>query len=251
MLAPKRALISIAALVLIVPASSAWAQGFLPPVNVGIVQSGSTNEASGIAASFNSVDVLWVHNDSGDSARTFAMNTAGDHLGIYNISGVGAYDWEDIAIGPGPLAGESYLYLGDIGDNNAVRSSIQIHRVLEPAVTANQTPVMTSLAGAETITLLYPDGARDAETLLVDPDTGDIYIISKRDLTPRVYRAAYPQSTASPITMDYLGTLPWSLGFPVGGAISPDGEEIIVKWSFERVRYAPNRSDDVSSRKEH
>lgn len=31
----------------------------------------------------------------------------------------------------------------------------------------------------------------------------------------------------------------------------PDGEEIIVKWSFERVRYAPNRSDDVSSRKEH
>ena len=226
---PPIASAALVACLLAAAASSARAQGFLSPVVVGTVESGSINEASGIAASFSNPGVLWVHNDSGDSARAFAMNTAGDHLGIYNIAGVGATDWEDIAVGPGPAAGDSYLYFGDIGDNDAVRSSIQVHRVLEPTVISDQSPVTTSLAGAETITLLYPDGARDAETLLVDPANGDIYIISKRDFTPRVYRAAYPQSTASPITMDYLGPLPWSFGFPVGGAISPDGDEIVVR----------------------
>ena len=209
--------------------TSARAQDFFPPVAVGTVQSGAINEASGMAASVANAGVLWVHNDSGDSARAFAMNTAGDHLGIYNISGVGATDWEDMAIGPGPVAGSDYLYLGDIGDNDAVRSSIQIHRVLEPGVALGQAPVNVSLTGAETITLLYPDGARDAETLMVDPLSGDIYVISKRDLSPRVYRAPYPQSTASAITRDYLGVLPWSLSFPVGGAISPDGDEIIIR----------------------
>ena len=214
---------------LLMPVGPASAQDFLPPVQVGTVQSGSINEASGLDASVENPGVLWVHNDSGDTARAFAMNTAGDHLGIYNLTGLGATDWEDISLGPDPNTGDSYLYLGDIGDNNAVRSSIQIHRVLEPTVSASQSPVTVSLTGVETFTLLYPDGPRDAETLMVDPLTGDIYIISKRDLQPRVYRAPFPQSSASPITLDYLGLLPWGLSFPVGGDISPDGDEIIVR----------------------
>jgi hypothetical protein len=39
----------------------------------------------------------------------------------------------------------------------------------------------------------YPDGSRDAETLLLDPLTKDIYVISKREFEDiRVYRAPYP-----------------------------------------------------------
>jgi len=205
----------------------ARAQDFLPPVQVGTVQSGAINEASGLDASVDNPGVLWVHNDSGDTARAFAMNTAGDHLGVYNLSGLGATDWEDMTLGPDPSTGDSYLYLGDIGDNNAVRSSIQVHRVLEPAVDPDQAPVNVWLGGIETFTLLYPDGARDAETLMVDPLTGDLYVISKRESRSRVYRAAFPQSSASPITMDYLGQLPW--GWATGGDISPDGDEILVR----------------------
>ena len=207
-------------------AAVASGQQFLPGVAVGTVANGSVDEASGLSGSRANPGVLWVHNDSGDSARAFAMNTAGDHLGIYNITGAGAWDWEDMAIGPGPAAGD-YLYLGDIGDNYAIRGSIKVYRVPEPAVDPNQSPVTVNLAGAESITLQYPDGARDAETLMVDPLSGDLYVVSKRESQSRVYRAAYPQSTGGTVTMDYLGQLPW--GWATGGDISPDGDEILIR----------------------
>jgi hypothetical protein len=200
---------------------------FLPGVQVGTVQTGLLNETSGIAASRQNSNVLWAHNDSGDSARVFAMNTQGTHLGIYNLSGVTATDWEDIAVGPGPVSGQSYLYLGDIGDNNAQHSFIRIHRVAEPTVSSNQTPVQTTLTGVQTITLQYPDGARDAETLMVDPLTKDIYVVSKREDRSRLYRAAYPQSTSTTVVMQYVAQLPW--GWATGGDISPDGTEILVR----------------------
>jgi hypothetical protein len=68
-------------------------------VQIGTVESSLINESSGIAASRENSDVLWTHNDAGDSARVFAMNTEGAHLGIYYLSVAGATDWEDMAIG--------------------------------------------------------------------------------------------------------------------------------------------------------
>lgn len=212
---------------LLVGGAGAGGAQFDVGVQVGTVENASVNEASGIAASRQNSNVLWAHNDSGDSARVYAMNIQGTHLGIYNLAGIGATDWEDMAIGPGPVPGQSYLYLGDIGDNLAVRASIQVYRVAEPAVGATQTPVTVNLGGAETITLVYPDGARDAETLMVDPLTNDIYVVSKRESQSRVYRAAYPQSTGATITMQYVGQLPW--GWATGGDISWDGDEILIR----------------------
>ena len=206
-----------------------YAEGpqFLPPQQVGTVQQSAINEASGLAASILNSSVLWTHNDSGDTARSFAMDTQGNHLGIYNMTGAGAWDWEDIAVGPGPAAGVSYLYLGDTGDNSAVRGSINIYRVPEPTVSIGQTPVNINISGVDTIRLTYPDGARDAETLMVDPLTNDLYVVSKRESKSRVYRAVYPQSTTQTTVMEYLGELQW--GGATGGDISPDGSEIIIR----------------------
>ena len=89
-------------------------------------------ETSGIAASRRVDNVWWVHNDSGDSARVFAINTSGQTLGEYALSGASAIDWEDIAAGPGPTAGVSYLYVGDIGDNDQKRRDLVIYRIPEP-----------------------------------------------------------------------------------------------------------------------
>ena len=83
----------------------------------GTVASDAITEASGIAASPRFDNVYWVHNDSGDSARVFAIAGTGQTIGEYALSGATAIDWEDIAAGLGPTAGVSYLYLGDIGDN--------------------------------------------------------------------------------------------------------------------------------------
>lgn len=214
------------------PAAPTAGQGpeFLPAQQVGTVQHAAIDEASGLAASRANPGVLWVHNDSGDTARAFAMNVQGTHLGIYNITGASATDWEDMALGPGPDAGQSYLYLGDIGDNNAVRSTICVYRVPEPAVSPSQPPVDVDLTGVATITLQYPDGPRDAETLMVDPTTADLYIVSKREIPSRLYRAAYPQSTSQTIVMEYRGQLPW--GWATGGDISPNGGEILVRGYF-------------------
>ena len=200
---------------------------YLPGQQVGTVALANINEASGMAMSRKNADVLWVHNDSGDSARVFAMNSGGTHLGIYNIVGAGAVDWEDMAIGPGPVGGENYLYLGDIGDNGAGRSSVKVYRIPEPTVSSSQSPVNVNLGGADSITLAYPDGARDAETLMVDPLNGDIYVVSKREAKSRVYRAAYPQATTATITMEFLGEMTW--GWTTGGEISPTGREIIIR----------------------
>lgn len=216
------------------PAACGVAQPqFLPAQPVGTVQQGAVDEASGLAASRANPGVLWVHNDSGDSARVFAMNTQGTHLGIYHLTGASATDWEDMAVGPGPADGQWYLYLGDIGDNRAVRSSIRVYRVAEPSVDPAQSPVNMNLSGVDTITLQYPDGARDAETLIIDPLTKDLYVVSKREARSRVYRAAYPQSTTQTTVMEFRGELTW--GWTTGGDISPDGGEILIRGYFSAM----------------
>ena len=225
---------AVAAIVIVfsaaAPAGLADCGVFLPGQQVGTVPFGTIYEASGLAASRQNTGVLWTHNDSGAGPRAYAMGAQGNHLGVYNLTPASATDWEDMAVGPGPVAGTWYLYLGDIGDNSAVRQSIQVYRAAEPTVSATQSPVDVNLTGTETITLRYPDGARDAETLMVDPLTRDLYIVTKRESLSRVYRAAYPQSTTQTITMEYLGQLPW--GGATGGDISPDGQEILVRRYF-------------------
>jgi hypothetical protein len=98
--------------------------------------------------------------------------------------------------------------------------------VPEPNVNASQTPANVTLTNVETIELTYPDGPRDAETLMVDPLTKDIYIVSK-EMTSKVYRAAYPQSTTGKTVLEEVAKLHW--GMATAGDISPDGNEIIIR----------------------
>lgn len=200
---------------------------FLPGRHVGTVQTARIDEASGIVASRKNPGVLWVHNDSGNSASVYAINSEGALLGTYLIKGARCRDWEDIAIGPGPDPQHDTLYVGDIGDNRAKRSSIVVYRVQEPAVDPNQVSVEKTVGPADPIELVYPDGSKDAETLMVDPLNGDIYIITKREFPSRVYRAPDPQFAKKQNMLEQVAKLPW--GFAVGGDISPDGKWIVVR----------------------
>src|SRR5262247_3074948 len=82
-------------------------------VTTGTLQNASITEASGIAASRMNYNVLWTHNDSGNPAQIFPFTKSGTNLGIYSVSGATNVDWEDIAIGPGPLTNSQYIYVGD------------------------------------------------------------------------------------------------------------------------------------------
>lgn len=226
-----RSRMSAASMVVVLVAAGAESASpqFASPVKTGQLNASRINEASGLAASRNNASVLWTHNDSGDSARVFAINTQGNLLGTYSFAGITAVDWEDIAIGPGPTSGQSYLYAGDIGDNSASRNSgVRIYRAAEPAVSAGASPPQTGTLTAESFTLRYPDGARDAETLMVDPVNGDLYVVSKRESLGRVYRApAGALVNGATVTMEYKCTLPWS--WATGGDISPSGDAIVIR----------------------
>ena len=228
-----RVLVNVIAPLVLLSSSCALAgesAEFLPGQQAGIVRSVLIREASGLVASRQNPGVLWVHNDSGGGAKVFAIDTKGDLLGACTVRGAAIRDWEDIAIGPGPDPNQQCLYIGDIGDNQAKRPEVVVYRVAEPKVDAATAFGTMTIGPAEAIRLAYPDGPRDAETLLVDPLTRDIYIISKRELPSKVYRAGFPQPLVGRTRMEAVTTLPW--GFAVAGDVSPDGREVIVRGVF-------------------
>ena len=143
-------------------------------------------------------------------------------------------DWEDIAVGPGPEPGKNYVYLGDIGDNHTIYPSIHIYRFLEPDLTGLTYPVTLNIIAVDDIELKYPDGPINAETLMVDPATRDIYIASKQDNLSKIYVAKYPQSTASATVLTPVVELYFNKA--TGGDISPDGTEILLR-SNELIWY--------------
>jgi hypothetical protein len=220
------------------PANRGWADGsnYKPPVHLVNLENQSVNESSGIAASRRNKGVLWTHNDSGGSPFIFAFDRQGKHRGVWRITGAGAVDWEDMAIGPGPTRGLSYLYIGDIGDNLKKRNQITVYRAPEPQITPKDSsstiknPLKT--AAADVIRLKYPDGKYDAETLLIHPVTGDLYVITKvRGAAARVYKLKAPAPKSGVSTLSYVGTFRFPnpfLGFVTGGDISPDGRRVVI-----------------------
>jgi hypothetical protein len=214
----------------------ALSQVYSPPTTITTIKEKSITESSGLAASRTTPGAYWTHNDSGDGPFIYAFDTRGDSLGIFRVTGAQAVDWEDMAAGPGPQAGKSYLYLGDIGDNNEARDEVVVYRVLEPSLTAATRKLTkarpASTEPAEAIRLKYPDGKHDAEALLVHPTTGNIYIVNKVPIAnPVVYEATAPFTSGQLVTMRRLGEIrvPSIFGGVVtGGSISPDGRRVAL-----------------------
>lgn len=203
---------------------------FSSAADYGAVQDSALIEISGLAASRANPGVLWAHNDSGDTARVFALGYNGARLGEFAFSGAAAVDWEDMSLGPGPLAGQDYLYMADIGANAATRPNVVIYRAAEPAVNATAPPTTGTLTGIDAITLTYPDAlSHDAEAMFVDPVTGDIFIIAKIiAATAKVYRKPAPHATGSSVLQE-VATAPVGAPLVTGADIAQDGSEIIVR----------------------
>ena len=105
-------------------------------------------------------------NDSGDTGRVFTVDTAtGETVGV-TFWADGPDDVEALA-----PAGPGHVWVGDIGDNSAARDSIEVARV--PVGEGDRT------VDEETIDLVYPDGARDAEALLVHPVDRAAVVVTK------------------------------------------------------------------------
>jgi hypothetical protein len=155
---------------------------------------------------------FWTHNDSGDGPRLFHLSKTGAVLGEVPIQGAAAVDWEDIAV-----RGRT-LYIGDIGDNTASRPDIAVYTV------------RAGTAQATKVTLRYPDGAHDAETLLVDPKNGELAVITKD-----FGGAAGVYTARRSGTHQLKSTLNLGLGEALtGGDVSADGRTIVLR-SYDRA----------------
>jgi hypothetical protein len=206
---------------------------FASGVQLGDLQPMELEEASGLAASRQNPGVLWSHNDNDTPGVVFALSTNGALLGRYTVPGVFSGDFEDIAVGPGPWPEYQYVYLGDIGDNDTNRASIRVFRFPEPAVWAYQSanPRHDALAGAQTITLRYPDRPYDAEALLVDPRTGDLFVATKQSNGSRIYRATRAQlDSGQPVTLAFVRQVTSSTVRDISaGDVSHDGQLVALR----------------------
>jgi len=199
----------------------------------GRVASNGIDELSGLVASRRQPGVFWVHNDSGDDARLFAIDGHGDTLAELALADVDANDIEDIALGQGEPGRADVLYVADTGDNFKRRRSVQIYRVEEPATPRRAGAPLELEQKVQVFEVVYEDGPHDAETLLVDPTQGDLYIVTKAHLLLReepvgVYRLASNElSTKRSNVARKVAEIP--LGPATGGDIAVDGSAVLVR----------------------
>ena len=189
------------------------------------------DEASGLAASINTPGDLWTLNDSGNGAEIFLIDQKADIKLVCRLKGIKNRDWEDIAVGPGP-EGKSFIYVADIGDNSAQYPLKYIYRFEEPTLTPGIEEI--EISAIDQITFKLPDTQKDTECLLLDPNTKDLYVVSKREMPVFLYQLKYPYSTKDTLTAIQLTSIPVSN--VSAGSISADGKEVLLK-NYEYVFY--------------
>ena len=188
-----------------------------------LVQVPGVSEGSGLAASRRVPGRLWTHNDSGNPVL-YALDSSGAVTGQLRVTGATVEDWEAIAVGP--CGSGSCLFVGDIGDNDAKRKRITIYRVPEPE-NASGTVAVSDLFHAT-----YPDGAHDAEALLVAGD-GRLHVVTKGETGPvAIYRFPARLQPGATAKLERVGESTAERGAEsriTDGSVSPDGQWVVLR----------------------
>jgi hypothetical protein len=217
-------------------------------------------EISGITRS-SYPDIFWVHNDSGDSARIFAVDLNGDvvipnwlraqyeddvwpGIAVHHAVNI---DWEDITQADG------VLYIADMGNNGNARRDLGVYVLKEP------NPMATGETRAlKFLPVSYPDQEDfppeqwhfDSEALFIDH--GRLYFMTKHRQQGRINSwesgvRLYRLDTAHTDSVNVLTFVSQrdDVMLVTGADMSPDGERLAVLsytavWVFER----PPEGDD-------
>ena len=193
-------------------------------------------EVSGLATSARNPGLLWAHNDGGHRAEVFLIDEKCEIRQTFILAGVENRDWEDIAVGPGPDSTKSYVYVGEIGDNDGAYPLKYIYRIEEPLRDSlGETQTITDF---DVITFRLPNGRQtDAEALFVNYQTKDLFIVTKREQPVHVYQIKYPYSTKDTIDAHETAAIP--LAQIVAADLSPDGHDLIMK-NYYHIYYWKN-----------
>lgn len=183
------------------------------------------DEISGIIPSINNLGMFWVHNDSGDEAKVYLIDSAANLMCTYQLDGVEAKDIEDIAWVE--LDGKSYVVLADIGDNLAKRTQISLYIFPEPVLKLGVTDDSISRSTISTKHLKYPGKARDAEAIFIDPLDKQFYLVSKRELRSILYSAEIFKENKDTYILKPNLSFPFT--FITTADISPKRDAVVMK----------------------
>ncbi len=233
-------------------------------IEVALVTHQPLNEISGVVRSETYEDVWWVHNDSGDEPRIFAIDSVGrlvmppwrrDHFytdhaetdkqpwpGI-RLLGASNQDWEDVALA------EGVLYVSDMGNNGNAKRDLGIYALHEP----NPAAMDQGARVLKFIPVVYPD--QDAyppadwrfDCEAVFWSDGLLYLLTKYRADSRFDRittgtSLYRLDTTHADRVNRLTLLHRADALPIiptGADLSPDGKVLAVSsydgiWLFER-----------------
>jgi hypothetical protein len=191
-----------------------------------LVRVAELSEGSGLAVSRRVPGRLWSHNDSG-APVLIALDENGSIAGRVRVTGASVEDWEAIAVGP--CGSASCLHIADIGDNDAARKRVTIYRLPEPDGATD------SAAVSDVFHATYPDGAHDAEALLITPD-GRMHIVTKGETGPvALYRFPRELRSGGSVQLERIGEAGSEKAGKASritdGSVSPDGQ-----WTALRTR---------------
>lgn len=197
-------------------------------LEVGAVMHPDINETSGLAASVLHPGAVYLHEDSGSASVFYAMDLNGAPLAELEISNVNAVDMEDVAIGACPEG--SCLYIADVGDNLEQRDDYRIYRVAEPeAFTSTQTT-------ATVIPFSYEDGNNNCEAFVVEPGSGNMYLLTKTSGTPGLYRI--DTVGAESVAVRLFDVVPPDGNLFTAADVRPDGQGLLVRTYGSLYYYA-------------
>lgn len=207
---------------------------------VAVLDDKRIKESSGLCLGGRDPSIFWTLNDSGGEPCVFAIDRGGKTRAKVRVRDAANFDWEDIALGKDEK-GAPALFIGDIGDNLQMRPTIQVYQIPEPEINEPGKVVEETISAAPVIwRVSYPDGKHNAESLLVDPKTNRLHILTKSEDGPSaLYVFPQPMQKEVSMTLEKVAELtfpkliragkrPHDNCMTTAAGFSPDGARLVV-----------------------
>ncbi len=218
------------------------------PTATGHIAGTALSELSGLARSRRHPDRFYGHNDSGNPPDIYALDSAGHLYATYHLTGTANIDWEDIAVGPcepplpdAPTPADC-VWIADIGDNADSRKGVQLVRWSEPTELPGAPSNVSIEVGKkdwQELAFTYPEGAQNAEALVILPDARAVVLTKRNDGTSVVYRLTphWDHLNDKPAKVERLGLLTLAVGSTKDGGelkltaadLTADGTSLILR----------------------
>ena len=139
-----------------------------------VVRDPRLTESSGLAVSPDDPGLLLTVNDSGHEPVVYVVDrAAGSVVGTTTLVGIDPDDADTEAVA---VDGDGRVWVADTGDNLRNRDDVSLYALAPPG---SQPGAQEATTTPTRYPLRYPGGPADAETLLADPSTGQLWVVTK------------------------------------------------------------------------